>query len=72
GESVEPPACDPGGKLNSTEFGDRMRGQGLFAEQIRQLFLVSAKKAGLNQRGPELSTAAFRRPGGRQLELLPD
>lgn len=61
-----------GGKLNSAEFGDRMRGQGLFAEQIRQLFLVSAKKAGLNQRDPELSTAAFRRPGGRQLELLPD
>ena len=59
------------GKLNSAEFGDRMRGHGLFAEQIRQLFQVSARKAGLNARGPELSTASFRRPGGRQLELLP-
>jgi DNA repair photolyase len=59
------------GKLNSAEFGDRMRGHGLFAEQIRQLFQVSARKAGLHARGPELSTASFRRPGGRQLELLP-
>jgi DNA repair photolyase len=57
------------GKLNSAQFGDRMRGHGLFADQIRQLFKVSARKAGLSERGPELSTAAFRRPGGRQLDL---
>jgi DNA repair photolyase len=58
-----------GGKLNSAGFGDRMRGQGLFADQIRQLFKISARKAGLSERGPELSMAAFRRPGGRQLHL---
>ncbi len=57
------------GKLNSAQFGDRMRGHGLFADQIGQLFRVSARKAGLSERGPELSTAAFRRPGGRQLDL---
>jgi len=57
------------GKLNSAQFGERMRGHGLFADQIRQMFRVSARKAGLSERGPELSTAAFRRPGGRQLDL---
>ena len=58
------------GKLNSPRFGDRMRGHGILADQIRQLFRVSARKAGLDEHGPELSNAAFRRPGGRQLELL--
>lgn len=60
-----------GGTLNSAKFGERMRGEGLFADQIRQLFSVAARKAGLAQAGPVLSTAAFRRPGGTQLELLP-
>lgn len=59
------------GKLNSAEFGERMRGQGLFAEQIRRLFEVSARKAGLNGCRLELSTAAFRRPGGMQMDLFP-
>jgi len=57
------------GKLNSAHFGDRMRGQGLFADQICKFFKISARKAGLNERGPELSTAVFRRPGGQQLDL---
>lgn len=57
------------GRLNSSEFGERMRGQGLFAEQIQKLFQLSAKKAGFRAKGPELSTASFRRPGGLQLDL---
>ncbi len=57
------------GKLNSAEFGDRMRGHGVYAELIRQVFRVSARKAGLCERGPELSVTAFRRPGGVQLGL---
>lgn len=61
-----------GGKLNSADFGDRMRGHGLFADQIQQLFKVAARKAGLLGRGPELCNAAFRRPGGTQMELLPE
>ncbi|HAV62320.1 MAG TPA: radical SAM protein, partial [Verrucomicrobiales bacterium] len=59
-----------GGKLNTAEFGSRMRGEGIFADQIRDLFRVSLKKVGLAKEGPELSTAHFRRPGGVQLDLL--
>ncbi len=58
------------GDLNSAEFGTRMRGTGLFADQIEQLFDVGCRKAGLNRAALPLSTAAFRRPGGIQLPLL--
>lgn len=59
-----------GGKLYNATFGERMKGDGLFAEQIKQLFEVSARRAGLNRAEIKLSTAHFRRPGGTQLELL--
>lgn len=58
-----------GGKLNDPRFGSRMRGEGLFAEQISRMFNVARRKAGLAEDGPELSTAAFRRPVGAQLAL---
>jgi DNA repair photolyase len=59
-----------GGKLNETEFGKRMRGEGILAEQTMKLFRVACDKAGISQRGPHLSTAAFRRPSGAQLDLF--
>lgn len=58
-----------GGKLYDSAFGKRMRGEGIFADQIDQLFDVARRKVGLTHRGGELSTAHFRRPGGQQLEL---
>ncbi len=58
-----------GGKLNDPRFGSRMSGEGIFAEQISQMFQVARRKAGLAEGGPELSTAAFRRPGGTQMAL---
>jgi DNA repair photolyase len=58
-----------GGKLNDPRFGKRMSGEGIFAEQISQLFEVARRKVGLAEDGPELSVAAFRRPEGRQLGL---
>ena len=58
-----------GGRLNDPRFGTRMSGEGLFAEQISRLFEVARRKAGLAETGPELSTAAFRRPAGAQLSL---
>ena len=58
-----------GGKLNDPRFGERMRGQGIFAEQIMQMFHVACRKAGLSEEGPELSVAAFRRPSGSQMEM---
>ena len=60
-----------GGKLYDSRWGTRMTGEGIFAEQINELFRVSARRAGLNQEErPALSTAHFRRPGGVQLELI--
>jgi DNA repair photolyase len=58
-----------GGKLNDARFDSRMRGEGIFADQISQMFHVACRKAGLRKDGPELSTTAFRRPDGRQLAL---
>ncbi len=58
-----------GGKLNDPRFGVRMRGEGVFAEQISQMFHVARRKVGLPEDGPHLSAQSFRRPGGRQLAL---
>jgi DNA repair photolyase len=57
------------GKLNNAEFGSRMRGEGIFAEQIERMFDVACRKAGLPNGRLELSTEHFRRPGGVQTEL---
>jgi DNA repair photolyase len=57
------------GKLNDPRFGSRMRGEGIFADQIHQMFQVARRRVGLPEDGPALSTAAFRRPEGAQLAL---
>lgn len=59
-----------GGKLNVSDWGARMKGEGIFAEQLRDVFAVNARRAGLNRVPHALSTAAFRRPGGEQLSLF--
>jgi DNA repair photolyase len=59
-----------GGKLNDPRFNSRMRGEGIFAEQIRSLFALACRKAGIDGRGPTLSTAAFRIPSDTQLSLF--
>ncbi|MGB0581892.1 MAG: PA0069 family radical SAM protein [Limisphaerales bacterium] len=58
------------GKLNSSDFGDRMRGTGNIAEQIEQMFTIASRKAGLNRRKLNLSAVSFRRPAGNQLEFF--
>jgi DNA repair photolyase len=55
-----------GGKLNDPRFSARMRGEGIFAEQIAALFALGCRKAGIDGRGPALSAAAFRRPSDPQ------
>ena len=57
-----------GTKLNDSRWGSRIRGEGIFAEQIRSLFEIASRRAGLGER-PKLSTALFRRPN-EQLNLL--
>jgi DNA repair photolyase len=58
-----------GGKLNDARLGSRMRGEGIFAAQISQMFNVARRKVGLAEDAPALSTTAFRRPEGAQLAL---
>ena len=57
------------GKLNDPEFGRRMRGEGIFAEQVESLFDVARRKHGLAESLPSLSIAAFRRISRLQPEL---
>jgi DNA repair photolyase len=59
-----------GGELNDPRFGSRMEGEGIFAEQIQNLFQVACRKAGIEKNHLELSAAAFRRPAGAQLSLF--
>jgi hypothetical protein len=58
-----------GGKNNDAQFGTRMRGQGAIAESLRQMYQISIRKFGLNQKKIELDSSRFRRPGD-QLDLL--
>ncbi|MEA3206098.1 MAG: hypothetical protein QOG92_1784 [Verrucomicrobiota bacterium] len=57
------------GKLNNTDFGSRMRGEGPFAQQIDHMFQVSCRRADLSRTRTDLSTAAFRRVLPNQLDL---
>ncbi len=59
-----------GGRLNDPRFGSRLRGEGVYADELRQLFAVSARRAGLSSGQPTLSTAHFRRSGAEQLGLF--
>ncbi len=58
------------GRLNDPRFGSRMRGEGIWAEQIARSFELAARRHGLDGPRPTPSAAAFRRPGGAQLALF--
>jgi hypothetical protein len=59
-------------KIVQRGMGSRFRGEGIFAEQIARMFEVARRQAGFKPTSDqtELSTAAFRRPGGTQLSLF--
>lgn len=60
-----------GGRLNDPRFGSRMRGEGIFYDQLRALFHTTCRRLGLSTEGQDLSTDAFRRPApGGQLSLF--
>jgi len=59
-----------GGKLNDPRFGSRMRGEGIYAEQIAAMFSAACRKEGIINRRPTLSTEAFKRPSGPQLSFF--
>ena len=58
-----------GGKLNVSDFATRMRGEGPYAEQVKQMFHVFRERLGFNARGRELRTEHFRRPDDLQMTL---
>jgi hypothetical protein len=58
------------GKLNNSELGTRMRGEGFYADQIYNIFDLSRERFGLTKR-PQLSAAHFRRDArDRQFSLF--
>ena len=58
------------GKLNTADFGARMRGEGPISDQVRQMFHVCRLRYGIGNDFKELSTAAFRRSNPGQLEMF--
>ena len=59
-----------GGKLNDSNFHTRMHGEGVWARQLKTVFEVAKRKAGLDREFPELSTEHFRPPRGAQMTLF--
>ena len=59
-----------GGKLNDSNFHTRMVGQGAWAEQLKAMFEIAKRKAGLDRPFPDLSAAYFRPPAGPQMTLF--
>src|SRR6266542_3312018 len=57
-----------GGKLNSSAFGERMRGKGAYWEAIHRLFKIHCERLGFNQRSPIKAEhrRTFRRPSAQQ------
>ncbi len=59
-----------GGRLNDPNFKSRMRGEGIFAAQMAELFQLARKKSGIRERWPKLTTEHFRRAEKNQLSLF--
>jgi len=59
-----------GGDLNSSAFGERFRGTGFWAEQIRTLFRKSRDRENFSPTPFAYNAAAFRRPPEAQLSLF--
>jgi DNA repair photolyase len=56
------------GKLNSSVFGERMRGKGQYWEAMERLFRIHAARLGFNKRGARgvAGSTTFRRPTAQQ------
>lgn len=59
-----------GGNLSDAQFGTRLSGTGIMADQISSLFAILKKKHGLDRRLPELDTSLFRPPTDRNGQML--
>jgi len=56
------------GKLNSSAFGERMRGKGQYWEATERLFKIHSERLGFNKRRDQVQSAntTFRRPTAQQ------
>ena len=60
-----------GGRENDPEFGSRMKGEGTFADLLRNRFDVACKRLGLNaHQRHRLDASRFRQPAPRQRSLF--
>jgi DNA repair photolyase len=59
-----------GGTVNDSRWGNRVVGDGKFAEMIRDQFRLFCRKYGLNETKMEYNTSLFRRMKGGQLPLF--
>lgn len=59
-----------GGQTNDSRFGRRMRGEGHFAENIRQVFALMRRRHFADRELPELDCSRFQRPEHGQLALF--
>jgi DNA repair photolyase len=60
--------CDMhGGHVNDSTFGRRMRGEGVFADAIHQLFRASKKKYFAGRQVPPFNLTSFRKGGNLSL-----
>ncbi len=58
------------GNVNDSRWGNRIVGDGKFAELIKSQFDIYCKKYHLNETKPELNTADFRRVKNKQMSLF--
>lgn len=59
-----------GGQVNDSRWGNRVVGEGKFAELIKDQFNLYCRKYGLNEMPMAWNTSDFRRPGSGQLALF--
>ncbi len=59
-----------GGAVNDSRWGNRMVGDGKFAELIRDQFKLYCRKYHLNETEKEMNTSAFRRLTNKQMSLF--
>ncbi|NOZ94906.1 MAG: PA0069 family radical SAM protein [Acidobacteria bacterium] len=58
------------GRLNDPRFGHRFAADGPHGEVMASMFTTACRRHGIGREAPPLSSAAFRPPGGRQLDLF--
>ncbi|MBI4390036.1 MAG: radical SAM protein, partial [Nitrospinae bacterium] len=59
-----------GGNLNDPRFSSRMKGEGIFAGQIAEMFALACRKSGIAGNKPELTADNFINNCNRQLSLF--